>query len=571
MSGISYDAAYTLDLDQEDNVFVTGYFSDTADFNPSVGVHYAYAPYANPAVPVPPTDIFLTKQDSLGNLVWMRQFGGTGFDGAISQTFPPSPTVGKGGGLSIDDNGNVFVCGTFYSDTIDIDPGLGVDLRLNHNQSSTRSDYMVVKLDNDGQFIWGHTLGGLGDEMVDQCRADPFGNVIMVGTFRDTVDFDPDPQSVNNLISNSSADIFIQKLDPSGNLIWVGQVSGEGEETPADLQIDGQGNIYLCGSFEDTVDFDPGPGLFEVTAMHSEQSPTPRGTFLLKISGSGEMLDFFQVPNGWEGNDESSLSIDISDNVIFSGSFDDTVDVDPSGSELLIAHPELGRGGFIVKISPQFELIWARELSVLQSIATDENQAVYGILTITETTDVDPGPGMVALGTDGLALIKINNSADLVWAAAISNQPVNGLLTEKAITIGQNTGVFFTGSFEGYLDFDPLENQSFLLESYTWFKPDIYVAKWSQIDTTVDVTEKEELNEISVYPNPVSQTVFIEREAQTGSNAILKVIDTSGRLVIPYTKISSKTAIDVESWHDGVYLISVTDGQTVHTRKILKY
>ena len=91
-----------------------------------------------------------------------------------------------------------------------------------------------------------------------ESAVDAFGNVYAVGGFRDSADFDPGP-GIFNLTSNGFNDIFIQKLDSAGNLKWVKQIGGTGYEYAEALTLDDQGNIYISGSFEDSLDFDPGP------------------------------------------------------------------------------------------------------------------------------------------------------------------------------------------------------------------------------------------------------------------------------------------------------------------------
>jgi len=51
------------------NIFTTGSFSGTTDFNPdSLGTFYLTASGTS--------DIFILKLDSLGNFVWVKQMGG---------------------------------------------------------------------------------------------------------------------------------------------------------------------------------------------------------------------------------------------------------------------------------------------------------------------------------------------------------------------------------------------------------------------------------------------------------------------------------------------------------------
>ena len=71
-------------------------------------------------------------------------------------------------------------------------------------------------------FEWANHIGGTGIDHVNHITTDVEGNVIVTGVFMDTVDFDPG-SGVTNLVSTATGfgDVFIQKLDAKGNLLWV--------------------------------------------------------------------------------------------------------------------------------------------------------------------------------------------------------------------------------------------------------------------------------------------------------------------------------------------------------------
>lgn len=61
-------------------------------------------------------------------------------------------------------------------------------------------------------------------------------------------------------------DIFISKLDASGNFVWAKDMEGTVAANGFSIAVDAQGNVYATGSFSGTVDFDPGAGTFNLTA-----------------------------------------------------------------------------------------------------------------------------------------------------------------------------------------------------------------------------------------------------------------------------------------------------------------
>jgi hypothetical protein len=89
-------------VDKNDNVFTTGFFSNTADFDPGVGIQQLYA---NNGI------MFISKLDKNGNFKWAKQLGVKG--GA------------QGEDIFTDSSNNCIVVSTFI-DTIDSDPGPGI-------------------------------------------------------------------------------------------------------------------------------------------------------------------------------------------------------------------------------------------------------------------------------------------------------------------------------------------------------------------------------------------------------------------------------------------------------------
>ena len=88
--------------DASGNIYVTGFFSGSADFDPGAGVaNLSSAGFQ---------DIFIAKYDASGNYVWARQVGSTSED--------------IGNGIAIDGSGNAYVTGSFVG-IADFDPGAG--------------------------------------------------------------------------------------------------------------------------------------------------------------------------------------------------------------------------------------------------------------------------------------------------------------------------------------------------------------------------------------------------------------------------------------------------------------
>jgi hypothetical protein len=98
---------------------------------------------------------------------------------------------------------------------------------------------------------------------------DPGGNVYITGYFEGTADFDPGAGTYN-LTSAGSWDIFISKLNASGNFVYAKQLGGNDWNEGPSIVVDPGGNVYTTGNFEGTVDFDPGAGTYNLTSAGSK-------------------------------------------------------------------------------------------------------------------------------------------------------------------------------------------------------------------------------------------------------------------------------------------------------------
>jgi len=126
-------------------------------------------------------------------------------------------------------------------------------------------------------------MGGVSQEKGNSIATDNYGNVYITGFFEYTVDFDPGV-GTTNLISKGYQDIFIQKLDASGNLLWVKQIGGASYDFGYSIIVDNIGNVYSTGNFEGITDFDPGVGVRNLTWNGGKD------IFILKLGASTESI-----------------------------------------------------------------------------------------------------------------------------------------------------------------------------------------------------------------------------------------------------------------------------------------
>lgn len=256
----NYEQARSIALDPSGNILVTGMFNGTLDFNPGAGVYNLSSPSA--------TAYFALKLDNSGNFIWARSASGSQACGGL--------------GITSDASGNVYTTG-FFTGTVDFDPGPGTFNLL----ASGGNDVFVQKLDVSGNFVWTKAFYSSTNFTPDAGRAisvDASGNVLITGVFHETVDFDPGAGTFS-MTSTGNGDVFVSKLNASGNFVWARKLGGAGpsDDEGESIHYDASGNVYISGNFSGTVDFDPGPGTLNFTASAGSNA------FLCKLDASGNL------------------------------------------------------------------------------------------------------------------------------------------------------------------------------------------------------------------------------------------------------------------------------------------
>src|SRR5690606_7742387 len=123
-------------------------------------------------------------------------------------------------------------------------------------------------LNVSGNLVWVRSAGGTGHDHGNRIETDNSGNVLVIGSFQNTVDFNVNA-GVDNLTSNGGDDIFILRLDLNGNYNWARKIGSIGDDSGKSIKIDVFGNIIATGYFNNTVDFDPNANVYNLSSNGS--------------------------------------------------------------------------------------------------------------------------------------------------------------------------------------------------------------------------------------------------------------------------------------------------------------
>jgi len=243
-------------------------------------------------------------------LVLIVATGGTGLDTeALPCPNPVSAWAGAMGpdvtawGIAVDDGGSFLVCGRFSEGT-DLDPTEGVYHPEAHGLTA---DAYVVKVNPDGSFAWAYTVGGdAGSDTATGVGFTPSGDIVAVGSFRGTVDFDP-TDAVDEHTSLGDYAAFVTWLSPEGAYLDTLIQSGSGEAGVHDLALDRDGNIILIGFFSGWIDFDPGPDVWMGVGVSD--------VFVTKLGPDGSHLWTHTIGSWglWDG--PKGITVDLEGNV----------------------------------------------------------------------------------------------------------------------------------------------------------------------------------------------------------------------------------------------------------------
>ncbi|MEZ4686991.1 MAG: SBBP repeat-containing protein [Bacteroidia bacterium] len=226
-------------------------------------------------------------------------------------------------------------------------------------------------------FEWAKSLVSRPFQLATSMAVDNNGDNYLTGGFKQTVDFDPGPGTAN-LTSAGGTDMFVSKLDASGNFAWAKRIGGPGTTIAYDMKLDNTGNIYLTGAFQQTVDFDPGPGITNLTSEGLVD------IFVLKLDGSGNFVwakRFGGISrNGASGH---GIALDRSGNIHITGTFVDSIDFDPGPGTAILR----GAGTsdvFVLKLDANGDFVWVKGIAgssveIGYKIEVDASGNVYSI------------------------------------------------------------------------------------------------------------------------------------------------------------------------------------------------
>ncbi len=430
-NGGTISNVFDMECDSDNNTYFAGHFSASVDLDPGPGTAVFTASADG--------DMFIAKYDSTGNYLW-------GFALEVSANISTAQ-------LALDPDENLVVTGLLHGPgTLDLDPSAGV-APIN----STLNNRFLAKYSPTGNLIWGIGTdpGGSTSWAANAMHTDPNGNIYIGGQYSGTVDFDMNA-STTALTTTTSYDIVISKYDSLGNFLWVKTVAGPNNQMMNDMAIDANQDLIFSGYFgTGTTDFDPGSGVFNLTATSGSTM------YICKFSSMGNLI-WAKIFTGIGNGTGRALEATTSGNIYLTGDFAGTVDFDLEAGimNLTAGFDDV----FIASYTSSGDYRWAKQVgSTIASdlgyhitLDKDESPIITGMFNA--TTDFCPGPFTINHDPGDLFVMKLDSSGNYKWSFPSMAHWV------AFPQVNANGHLMLAGTFIGTVDFDPSVD-SFLVTS----------------------------------------------------------------------------------------------------------
>lgn len=401
-----------VEVDAADNVYVSGGFSGTVDFDPGPAVYNLTAPFQ--------TGVFVQKLSPAGTLLWAKVVPGNNSNQRYS--------------LVVDPGGYVFVAGEFRF-TGDFDPGVGV---VNLTAANSLANAFILKLDAAGDFVWVKQIQGSGHSYTRAIKLDAANNIYVTGDHTATNDFDPGP-GFFHLTSSGLGDAYVLKLNSAGNFVWVKGIQGPNDDEVSAMTVSSAGVVTLAGFSFGGTDFDPGPSTLSLPYMNNADC------FVERLDSAGNLI--WAKAMGGMGRDQvDDLRVDATGGVYLIGHFQEVADFDPSPNNLLLSSGSSNFAIFFQKLDPMGNLVFAKRLHnnydlYGSTIELDQNLNIYISAWVGGNIDCDPGPGSLIVSFDPSDMLLAKYRQDSCFTLALSVDSIRSITCQNPLGFAA-VGVF---------------------------------------------------------------------------------------------------------------------------------
>jgi len=481
-------------------------------------------------------DLFIVKYDSLGNVIWAKNFGGTKSEDARA--------------VCCDVSGSIFVAGVFTSPTIIF----GSTTLINNGFT----DFFIVKLDQNGTVVWAKSEGGSFPDFANSCAIDKNGNIFVGGVFTS--------QSItigNNTYSNIPGDseTLLIKYDSNGNVIWskISDCADAGA-TIRSIAVDINNNVYISGEHSCS-------SLIFGTYNLINTNNILADVFIVKYDGNnGAVLWAKNIAGGSGSNNKNEQTYAITTN---------------SNAEVIVAgfygSPSLTFGNititnnatqniFIVKYDSNGNSLWAKSAGgnsydYPYSVCADLYNNIYVTGAIRSTNFMAENLPLATTGGEDVFVLKYNTNGNISWVASYGSS--NNSEYAKGICTDIYGNIYLTGDFKS----STLVFDSFSLNNNGNSNTvDMFAARLGAL--TIGINNILNKTDCSIYPNPFKESISIQ--TNKFSNIAYEIYDVYGKKKMNGEIVNENTNVPMNVFSNGIYYVQINEKGKQRIFKIIK-
>lgn len=510
--------------------------------------------------------------------------------------------------IDIDDQGNIYCVGSFAG-IGDFDPGAGVFELISQTNNT---DGFILKLTNDGQFVWAGSIRGTGTNEVRAIACED-AYIYVVGKNSMDADFD-----FTNTPHTAAKGLFIAKYNLMGQLNFVKSLGYTGGSNHSiysnefDIKVHNE-SIYVVGHFTGKVDFDPGVDVYNLSSTTTqpvtqsslfEEGYNQMNTFFLKINSSGDFVMAKQIQC-------HNPKIDISSNgeVMMTGFINGNINISLNQEASYIS----AKSFYAAKFNANLELLFAHPVSggaymnpfLHVQFLPDSGYMLSN--TFRGEIDMDPSANIYSINCHdtifnttilggGIFISRFNEQGDFLTAVYYGKDHNNLLLQDFYISaagaihsVGRKMVLFYSCDFNPGIGNFILSNgvnfhqklnlcsavpvaTNFSANSYgpytwnnqTYSNSGVYTQTYTQtqgcdsiVTLTLHVSKEPEFN---IYPNP---SINLEFFISTNANQAVTydIFDTQNRLIQNGQLVQEITKISADHFSAGTYFVVFNGSQ----------
>jgi hypothetical protein len=488
-----------------------------------------------------------------------------------------------------DNESNVYYTTNFIG-SIDLDPSDKFDYFFS-NDFETYNSYLV-KLDKDGNYKFGVQLND-NFSFVKSIYVDKYKQIYVCGGYNSIKNwnlfinkYDQDgnliwKKSITNIHATDAyslvvddkgyiyftgyfenenyvgsktyhKDLIIKKLDSNGNQIWSVSIGGNNDVIGNNIKLDNEGNVLVGGSFIGEVDFDPKSGKYMLTT-----DSLVRNGYVLKLDPFGSFVWAKKIGSD-EHSNVSKIEIDKSNNVFISGFYRKNANIDKS---IVFKSTNINSNTYITYLSSDGTYKWNTSFSGIEhiDICLDNNDNLFCSTTQNSNIYLESKSGIIKTYSPSYLILKFNKNLDIEWGKSLAIKYSGSCYTH--INCDIENKLLISGTFIETVDFDinsGIYNLSSIYNKNTQFynlSDFILKLKPNTLAIEDQIADNQDLK---IFPNPTNNAIqipanpFINNKNFTITDILGKTVK-SGKINNPDDKI------DLSDFNSGAYYLKIED------------